>query len=142
MTVLTTTVTINGTEPELPPRLYWIVQDKVSTFERLVRDDGAYWQYDEGTLLPWAKNDGHKLKKVEDTDAVREFEFSLPAEITPKRPAQPWRHAGRLNRVHVANVRGLKDRYVVILSDGGSFDWDHWISMDDDERNGILYEIK
>ena len=140
MTALVTTVTINGAEPELPPRLYWIVQDKVARVERLVREDGAYWQYDENTLLPWAKNDGYKLKKVEDTDAVREFEFSLPAEVTPKRLPQLWRHCDRRDRVHVANVRGLKDKYVVVLSDGGTFDWDRWVTMDDDERNDVLYE--
>ena len=36
-------------------RLYWIVQDKVAKVERLVRQDGAYGEHAEGTLLPWAK---------------------------------------------------------------------------------------
>ncbi len=51
-----------------------------------------------------------------------------------------WRDIPREKRVHVANVRGLKDRYVVILSDGTSVDWDQWVSMDDDDRNHYLYE--
>lgn len=80
MTVITTTVTINGTEPEKPPRLYWIVQDKVAMIDRLVREDGAHAEYPEGTMLPWAKSQGLKLKKTEDTDEVREFEVLLTAE--------------------------------------------------------------
>ena len=140
MTVLTTTVTINATEAPKPPVVYWIVQDKIAKVERLVREDGAYWQFGEGTMLPWAKNDGHKLTKTVDTDEVREFEFVLPGDASLKRPAQPWQHTPRLNRVHVANVRGLKDRYVVVLSDGTSVDWDQWVSMDDDDRGHYLYE--
>ncbi len=81
MTVLTTTVTINATEAEKPPVIYWIVQDKTNAVERLVREDGSYWQYAVDTLLPWAKSHGVKLKKVEDTDEVREFEFSVVEEL-------------------------------------------------------------
>lgn len=53
-----------------------------------------------------------------------------------------WRDIPREKRVHVVNVRGLKDKYVVVLSDGGTFDWDRWVSMDDDERNDVLYATK
>lgn len=80
MAVITTTVTINGAEPVKPPRLYWIVQDKVSMIDRLVREDGAHTEYPEGTMLPWAKAQGLKLKKTVDTDEVREFEVLLSAE--------------------------------------------------------------
>lgn len=66
----------------MPAPLYWIVQDKVSSSERLVREDGAYWDLAEGSLLPWAKAQSIKLKKVEDTDQVREFEFEATLTIT------------------------------------------------------------
>ena len=69
-------------KPERPSeRLYWVVQDKVAGVERLVRQDGAYGEHPEGTLLPWAKGQGLKLKKEVDDDLVREFSFILTAEL-------------------------------------------------------------
>lgn len=57
---------------------FFIVQDKVKAEERLVREDGVHTRHEEGTLLPWAKENKIKLTKLIDDDEVREFSFTQP----------------------------------------------------------------
>lgn len=43
--------------------------------------------------------------------------------------------SNRLNRIHVVNVRLVKDFYYVVLSDNSQFEWKEWNTMSEKDRN-------